>query len=670
MTVTSTRVSLREPQAPTPEELKQLLAELQKVRVAVVGDFCLDVYWFIDTDASELSLETGLPTLPVQSQRHSLGGAGNVVSNLAALGCGQIYACGAIGDDPWGKELVRLLEAQQVDTSCLLLQERDWATQAYLKPHVEDEERNRLDFGNFNRLSDASADQLVAGLEVLLSKVDVVIINDQVTQGLHTERLRANLRGLIAIEKRPPFIVDSRQHSEDFTGCALKINEYEAARLCGLPYGIDDAIPLGEIVHAAEALYKQFQEPVFISRGGAGAIVWDSSGATQVPAIQVYGAVDTVGAGDSMLAGIALGLGAGCDPVTATLLGSYAATVTIQKLHQTGTASPEEIVDVGAAPDFIFRPELAAAPHDAQFIDGTEIEIVTALQVDSTVPSPRPGGERVRVRGLLPHSLRITHAIFDHDGTVSTLRQGWEEVMEPMMLEAVLGEHHATASEALRQRAVHRVRDYIDKSTGIQTLVQMHHLVAIVREFGCVPEDEIRTPEEYKASYNTALMRYVDARLAKFQRGELTVPDLEIKGAVAFLEALRARDVQVYLASGTDEADVKAEAQALGYAELFNGGIYGSVGDIKKEAKRIVLERILDGIGPDAAQSVATFGDGPVEMRETHRRGGLAIGIASNEIRRYGLELSKRQRLIQAGADLIVPDFSQGKALLEVLGLG
>jgi hypothetical protein len=81
----------------------------------------------------------------------------------------------------------------------------------------------------------------------------------------------------------------------------------------------------------------------------------------------------------------------------------------------------------------------------------------------------------------------------------------------------------------------------------------------------------------------------------------------------------------------------------------------------------MVLDRILDGIGGGAAARVATFGDGPVEMREARKRGGIAIGLASNELRRFGLNESKRARLVRAGADIIVPDFSQYRELLRVL---
>jgi phosphoglycolate phosphatase-like HAD superfamily hydrolase len=126
--------------------------------------------------------------------------------------------------------------------------------------------------------------------------------------------------------------------------------------------------------------------------------------------------------------------------------------------------------------------------------------------------------------------------------------------------------------------------------------------------------------------------------------------------------------VKLYLASGTDQADVIVEAKAMGYADLFEGGIYGAVGDIKVEAKRVVLEKIIreHKLSP---HQFATFGDGPVEIRETRKRGGFCIGVASDEVRRFGLNPIKRSRLIRAGANLIVPDFSQLNELLKVLQL-
>ena len=106
----------------------------------------------------------------------------------------------------------------------------------------------------------------------------------------------------------------------------------------------------------------------------------------------------------------------------------------------------------------------------------------------------------------------------------------------------------------------------------------------------------------------------------------------------------------------------------MGYAHLFEGRIYGAVGDVKVEAKKVVLERIIRENNLQGYE-FATFVDGPVEMRETQRRGGMCVGVASDEVRRFGWNLAKRKRLIRAGVKVLVPDFSQLPALLKILQL-
>ena len=237
------------------------------------------------------------------------------------------------------------------------------------------------------------------------------------------------------------------------------------------------------------------------------------------------------------------------------------------------------------------------------------------------------------------------------------------------MLRAILGPRFQDADEGLYHKAVAQVRQFIDKTTGIQTLVQMHGLVEMVRRFGCVPADQILTPEGYKKVYNDELMGLVRGRIAKLERGELAPEDFQVKNARRLLEALHGRGVKLYLASGTDTADVAAEAAALGYAPLFEGRIFGAVGSVTVETKRLVMQGIIRDNQLHGPQFVAV-GDGPVEVRAAHKCGGIAVGVASDEVRRFGLSRAKRARLIRAGADLIVPDFSQLELLLKQLGLG
>ena len=632
----------------TRAELRQLLDDVARVRVAVLGDFCLDAYWFVDPSRSEISLETGLETRPVREQRYSLGGAGNVVMNLLDLGVARVDVFGVIGPDPFGQELLRLLTRPRVNPAGLLIQPDNWSTHVYVKPHVGDTEQERLDFGNFNVLADEIATPLLARLEACLPEVDVVILNEQVVTGLHAQPFfQQALQALIARHPQCLFVLDSRHYSDRYNGTRRKINDHEAARLCGIQCAADELVLYDEARHAAETLYARWGLPVFVTRGRRGCLVADARGVHEIPGLQILGRTDPVGAGDSMLAGLAAALGAGRDNVTAATLGNFVAGVTVQKLFQTGTATPDEIMAIGAAPDYVYRPELAEDPRRARYLEGAEIEIVTAL----------------------PTGARFTCAIFDHDGTISTLRQGWEQIMEPMMIRAILGPRFQQADEALYQKVVQRVRDYISRTTGVQTIRQMKGLVDMIREFGCVPPEQVLDPAGYKQVYNQDLMKLVRERLGKLERGELSVEDFTLKNAVRLLHELHRRGLRLYLASGTDVEDVVREATALGYAALFADRIYGSIGAEEKDAKKLVLERILAEIGPAAGRCLVTFGDGPVEIRETHKRGGYTVGIASDEVRRFGLNPAKRARLIQAGADLIVPDYSQLDWLLVALNL-
>ena len=628
-------------------QLERVLNDVAKVNIAIVGDFCLDAYWFIDESKSEISIETGHKTRPICTQKYSLGGAGNVANNLSAMGVKNIFAFGVVGVDPFATEMKKIMEKTGIHTNYLLTQENDWATHVYAKPYLGDDEEGRIDFGNFNQLYDTKADELLQKLSELIPAIDMVIINEQVLSGIHTPYFRENLVKLIGSFPEKMFIADSRHYNNQYDGSLRKMNDSEAAILCGMKCDTTETVTFDEVCSAAETLFKRFLKPLFITRGSYGSLVIDEKGIEEIPGLMILSRVDTVGAGDSYLAGVAAALGAGFDMKIAATLGSYVAGVTVQKLFQTGTATPGEILNIGVNPDYIYNPDLAGNIRQASYLPDSEIEIINEWK------------ER----------LNIKYAIFDHDGTISTMREGWENIMAPMMIKSILGENYMNTEIDVYKKVEERVNEFIDQTTGIQTLVQMKGLVDIVREFGYLPEEKILDEFAYKKIYNEELLEMVRIRERKFVDGELSIDDLTIKNAIPFLKILYDAGIQLFLASGTDELDVKKEARALGYDHLFEGRIYGSVGDVTIEAKRIVLNRILDTIGDDASKQIITFGDGPVEIRETHKRGGLTVGLATNELRRYELNPQKRTRLIKAGADVVIPDFLQYQKILSLLNI-
>lgn len=626
------------------QQIRKIATRIKDVKVAVYGDFCLDAYWVLDPRGSEVSLETGLPARAVGRHYYSLGGASNVVANLAALEPAAILVIGVIGDDIFGRELTRQFGELGVDTTRLIVQKEDFDTVVFGKPYLEGSEQPRMDFGFFNQRTKETDGALLDGIRDALETVDSLIVNQQVPGSITNESFIDGANDLFESFSDKVVLLDSRHFGHKFKNIYRKTNDFEAAHLNGVDVKLDDVLTLSDVKKYAANLYEQFSKPVFLTRGPRGIVTVDRDGVREVPGIQLLKKLDIVGAGDTVTSALALCLGAGVSPAEASQFANFAAAVTVQKLFQTGTASAAEIIEIGKDPDYIYQPELASDIRSARYYEGTEIELCC---------------ESLALG-------RIKHAVFDHDGTISTLRQGWEKIMAPMMIKAILGDEYETADETLYHKARNRVLDYINDSTGVQTIVQMEALVEMVREFGVVPPDRVFDKFGYKQIYNDALMEVVGKRIEKFRRGELDINDYTIKGSVDFLRMLKKRGIKLYLASGTDRQDVVAEAEALGYAELFDGGIYGSVGDVARYSKKMVIEQIMSENSLQGSE-LAVFGDGPVEIRECRKRDGISVGIASDEIRRHGLDIEKRSRLIKAGAHILTPDFSVGISLLKLL---
>jgi beta-phosphoglucomutase-like phosphatase (HAD superfamily) len=158
----------------------------------------------------------------------------------------------------------------------------------------------------------------------------------------------------------------------------------------------------------------------------------------------------------------------------------------------------------------------------------------------------------------------------------------------------------------------------------------------------------------------------IEDRVTDLRAGRKSPRDLLVPGALDILAALRARDVTCYLASGTDQAYVLDEAGVLGMPPYFGDHIYGALDDYQSFSKQMVIERILQENQLSGPELVA-FGDGYVEIEDTKAAGGIAVGVASNEAARLGIDDWKRSRLISAGADVIVPDFREQQRLLAYL---
>ena len=256
---------------------------------------------------------------------------------------------------------------------------------------------------------------------------------------------------------------------------------------------------------------------------------------------------------------------------------------------------------------------------------------------------------------------RIKAAVFDFDGTFSTLRCGWERVMKPLMLESISG----GKKEAYPPELEEKVDNYIDTSTGIQTVYQMQWLKEETEKAGFGSEE--KDAWYYKDEYNRRLMEEIKGRIKSLETKEKSPDDFLIKGAKEFLKMLIDSGVEVYLASGTDHKDVVKEASALGVADKFTEikGAPERKAACSKEAviKMILEEKNLPG------EALLLVGDGKVEIALGKECGAFTIGAATDEEHLEGLNPVKRERLIKAGAVIIIGDFQNLTALKNWLGI-
>ena len=325
----------------TGPAITALSHRFSSLKVGVIGDFALDLYFDIQTHTGEYSLETGREVFWGSHPRASLGAAGNVVQNLYALGVKHCWAIGCIGDDLFGREMIHLFRSLGVNTQQMLLAEQ-WTTCLYTKPNRQHEELNRIDFGTANSLTDHLFTTLMGGLEQCLPDLDVLIINQQFPNPLLTTNRVAVLNALIARFPKVRVVADMRNVGMHIRGATLKVNTAELAYFLGIDSPENPG--LNWCVEQGITFRKQTNVPLLVTRGQAGILYMDEAGTKFINGLPLQNELDTVGAGDTVVAAWATCMGAGATPQQGLEIANLAAGVTVQKLGQTGTATLSEIL--------------------------------------------------------------------------------------------------------------------------------------------------------------------------------------------------------------------------------------------------------------------------------------------------------------------------------------
>ncbi len=273
----------------------------------------------------------------------------------------------------------------------------------------------------------------------------------------------------------------------------------------------------------------------------------------------------------------------------------------------------------------------------SRFLPGTSIEIIREVRRGSS----------------------FRHVLFDFDGTLSLIREGWPEVMVPMMMEEILATGTAESPDEIRRHC----HDFVMRLNGKQTIYQMIQLAQEVRARGGHPED----PAVYKQKYHERLMNKIGDRREALRSGEARPADYLVPGSLEMLSALQEMGLAMYLASGTDERFVRDEAELLGLTRYFGQRVYGAIDDYRSFSKKMVIERILRQNNVEGS-ALLGFGDGYVEIENIKSTGGAAVAVASDEAARSGRpDAWKRDRLVGVGADIVIADYREREPLLAYL---
>jgi bifunctional ADP-heptose synthase (sugar kinase/adenylyltransferase) len=331
------------------DRLEELLAQFPSRRVAVIGDFFLDKYLEVDPKLAETSVETGKVANQVVEIRTCPGAAGTVVNNLAALGAGELHAIGATGDDGEAYDLRRGLEARNCSIASLI-PFPFLHTPTYLKPRdVNDAslegEHERYDTKNRKHMPLEVPRRTISELDRLLPQVDAVIVADQVDHpnfGVIHPIVRSQISNLARKHSNVCFWADSRTQIWQFRDVIVKPNQFEA--FCHLNPRPGDTVPIEGLRGAVARLRFETGAPVCCTLGAGGMLVSDPE-MMVIPGVRLTGPIDPTGAGDSATAGAVLALASGATLPEAALVGCLVASITVQQLATTGTATPAQVIE-------------------------------------------------------------------------------------------------------------------------------------------------------------------------------------------------------------------------------------------------------------------------------------------------------------------------------------
>ena len=318
----------------TPERLDDILSRARGLRVAVIGDLMLDVY--LSGSVTRISPEAPVPVVHVSEERSALGGAANVAANVATLGA-DCHVVGYVGRDAAAEEIRRALARQGSGViRPMLVTREDRPTTTKTRVMARHQQVVRFDRECADDLPDATAEELAQLAEAALAEADVVLLEDY-NKGVLTEPV---IRRVLAAARRArlPTVVDPKfRNFFAYAGATVfKPNVLElGAALGGAVHHHDDAW----LEDARERLGCEHLLLTLGEHGMALQTAGDSGFRIPTVAREVF---DVSGAGDTVIACVAVALAAGASMQEAAILANYAAGIGVAK-PGVATITPEEL---------------------------------------------------------------------------------------------------------------------------------------------------------------------------------------------------------------------------------------------------------------------------------------------------------------------------------------
>jgi len=635
------------------EKFKAIVQKFSNFKVAVIGDLFLDKYYTYNPDIGRPSLETGLKPIVVVDYKPSPGAAGNVAKNFALLGA-EVKLIGIIGNDEEGNTLKKCWTDYGIDFSSVVIS-NDRFTQFYTKffnARTFKEDLPRVDRHDMKKLTDKEKQQLIERIRKVVPTVDAVVIMDQYEVG-NLKVLEAEIiEELRKLKKEFPekiFIADSRLRIHVFADfCQLKLNVEELKILSAIEFKSSEDGKLVKFLNypelfaqkAAKKIVEKFERPMIVTLGDKGSLVVNGNRFYRVFPKKIK-VVDVCGAGDSYTAAMLLtllSLGNQTNPQeafhTAAKIGNLSAGICVEQVG-TGRITMNTLLK-----NFENIPSIEFESSDIYINDPGLLE---KLKESRSCPKV---------------------ALIDFDGTISLLRRGWEKVMKEVMVEAIIGGKEIPSD--LKVEIEKNVERMIYRTTGVQTIVQMKVLVALIRKYGIVEENAIKDEWYYKKIYTERLKKMVNERINKIKTGKFSRNNFLLSGSVEFLKSLKEKGIKIFLASGTDKGDVIDEAEFLGVRQLFDD-MHGALNNYRAYSKSKLIEELTKKLDLKMGE-LLVVGDGPVEIKNGWRFRALTIGIASDEFNQRGWNVIKLERLINAGSTIIIPDFECWESVEKLIG--